>query len=578
MRKFTLTAAGLSALLSGSLLLAQQMPPPPNFARPVSSQNSPAPCRAAQPVAPSAMQNPTPPMIATRQEFFTIPFSVPTSSAADSPVEVRLFVSSDQGKSWQLFSRQHPGAGKFEFRALRDGEYWFASRTIDRTGQVRPARQYEAELRVTIDTVSPQLDLVAQEGPAGEVETRWQVSDTNLLPTTFKIFYRHSDFEDWQPVAVELPRDAEQGVLNGQTRWWPQRTGGKLEIRAEVQDSAGNTNVVQRVIELPRVASNFGNRPSERSVPWPADEVVSHSRFQHVSPAPQFQPGSTGNQASGQTAAPRPAPIGSQIANRVEVEDRQLGPPPSTVPPTTVPPAQPAITSPSGNGSFLPPGERPQMTRSKRFNLEYDIQGVGPSGVSRVELWATRDGGRLWERWGTDEDKKSPYSVDVDKEGIFGFRIVVIGGNGLGGQLPQSGDEAECWIGVDQTVPDGTITSAQYGRAESVGMLSIGWQASDAVALHPRPITLLFSGHPDGPWTTIAAGLPNDGQYQWQVDQRVPANIYLRMEVLDEAGNLFVHQLERPIANDGLIPRGRIRNIQPVEDEAAAASRRWPRW
>ena len=127
------------------------------------------------------------------------------------------------------------------------------------------------------------------------------------------------------------------------------------------------------------------------------------------------------------------------------------------------------------------------MTRHKRFNLEYDIQGVGPSGVARVELWATRDGGRLWERWGTDDDKQSPYSVEVDREGMFGFRIVVVGGNGLGGQLPQSGDEAECWIGVDQTPPQASITSAQYGRAENVGMLSIGWQAAGRRRPAPTP-------------------------------------------------------------------------------------------
>jgi hypothetical protein len=557
MRILQLTALGLSALLPSAMLCAQQMPPPPNFARPVPAHQASA--QSSTPPTASA-----PPAIATRQEFFTIPFSVPNASAADAPVEVRLFVSSDQGKSWQLFSRQHPSAGKFEFRAPRDGEYWFASRTIDRSGQMRPARQYEPELRVTIDTVSPELELIANEGPAGEVETRWQVADPNLIPTTFKIFYRHSDFEDWQPVAVELPRDAQQGTLSGQTRWWPQRAGGKLEVRAEVQDAAGNTNVVQRVIDLPRVASNYGSRPSERSVPWPADEVVGQP--QTVRPnVNSFQPGSTRNTTA---PSPRPAPIGSQIANRVEIDE------PTVQPPTTQPPSP----APSNSGSFLPPGERPQMTRSKRFNLEYDIQGVGPSGVARVELWATRDGGRLWERWGTDDDKQSPYSVEVDREGIFGFRIVVIGGNGLGGQLPQSGDEAECWIGIDQTAPQGAITAAQYGRADNVGMLSISWQAQDEVALHPRPITLLFSGHPDGPWTTIAAGLPNDGQYQWQVDQRVPANIYLRLEVLDEAGNLHVHQLERPIANDGLIPRGRIRNIQPVEDAADAASRRWPRW
>jgi hypothetical protein len=538
MRYSTLSAAGLAVMLQSAMLLAQ-----------------------APASAPSAAQPAAPPAIATRQDFFTIPFNVPATGAADAPVEVRLFVSSDQGASWQLFARQHPSAGKFEFRAPRDGQYWFASRTVDRSGQVRPARQYEPELRVTIDTVSPQLELEAAEGPAGEVETRWQVADTNLLPATFKIFYRHSDFEDWQPVAVETPSQSQPGTLSGQTRWWPQRAGGKLQIRAEAQDAAGNTNVVQRVIDLPRVASNFSGRPSERSVPWPADHVVGQaSRL----PANRFQPGSTRNPE----AQPRTAPIGSQIANRVEIEDRE---PPSPAPETEVQPA-------NESGSLLPPGERPQMTRHQRFNLEYDIQGVGPSGVARVELWATRDGGRLWERWGTDDDRQSPYSVEVDREGIFGFRIVVIGGNGLGGQLPQSGDEAECWIGVDQTPPQATITSAQYGRAENVGMLSIGWQVQDAVALGPRPITLLFSGHPDGPWTTIAASLPNDGQYQWQVDQRVPANIYLRLEAIDEAGNLQVHQLERPIANDGLIPRGRIRSIQPVEDEAAAASRRWPRW
>jgi hypothetical protein len=204
------------------------------------------------------------------------------------------------------------------------------------------------------------------------------------------------------------------------------------------------------------------------------------------------------------------------------------------------------------------------MTRARRFNLEYDVEGIGPSGIARVELWATRNGGRLWERWGLDDDRASPIPVDVQGEGIYGFCIVVCSGNGLAGQPPKSGDPAEVWIGVDETAPRAEITSAQYGAGQQVGVLSIFWKAQDKV-LDARPVTLLFSDHPDGPWTSIAAGLPNDGRYDWQIDQRVPANIYLRLEVRDEAGNVGVHQLARPIANDGLIPRGRIRSMQPVD-------------
>jgi hypothetical protein len=183
----------------------------------------------------------------------------------------------------------------------------------------------------------------------------------------------------------------------------------------------------------------------------------------------------------------------------------------------------------------------------------------------------------LWQRFGVDEDRRSPFPIELEEEGIYGFRIVVQSGNGLAGDVPRSGDPAEVWVGLDQTPPRAEITSARYGRGQEVGTLSIFWEAADA-ALHPRPITLLFSDNPQGPWTAFAAGLPNEGRYDWQVDGRVPAQIYLRLEVRDEAGNVAVHQIDRPIANDGLVPRGRIRGIQPLEEQPREASRPWPHW
>ncbi|MCO6457335.1 MAG: hypothetical protein J5I93_18710, partial [Pirellulaceae bacterium] len=212
----------------------------------------------------------------------------------------------------------------------------------------------------------------------------------------------------------------------------------------------------------------------------------------------------------------------------------------------------------------LPPGERPRLTNSRRFGLEYDVDAVGPQGVASVELWTTTDGGQTWSLWGQDADRVSPFDVEVDAEGIYGFRVVIVGNSGLAGRAPRSGDLADIWVAVDATAPQGRLTSASYGQGAEAGHLLIQWEADDDW-LAPRPITLLFSDQLDGPWTTLASGLPNDGRYAWKADPRVPRKIYLRMEVRDEAGNVGTYQLSDPISADGLTPRGRIRGIRPLD-------------
>jgi hypothetical protein len=203
------------------------------------------------------------------------------------------------------------------------------------------------------------------------------------------------------------------------------------------------------------------------------------------------------------------------------------------------------------------------MTKSKRFNLDYSIDAVAPSGVEKVELWGTRNGGRDWELWDVDHDRESPFLVDVDDPGVYGFRIVIVGSNGLTSQMPRPGDAADLWVGVDLAEPRVQITAAKYGTGERAGHLDIQWNATDE-HFGARPITLLISEIPQGGWTPIASGLPNTGQYHWRVDSRIPDRFYLRIEARDEAGNLGADQVKEPILSAGLTPKGRIRNILPV--------------
>ncbi len=87
--------------------------------------------------------------------------------------------------------------------------------------------------------------------------------------------------------------------------------------------------------------------------------------------------------------------------------------------------------------------------------------------------------------------------------------------------------------------------------------------------LASHPVSIAFSDHAGGPWSTIAAGLDNTGVYSWRFDNRVPEHIYLRLEVRDEAGNVGQFETADPVSLDPSRPHGRIRNVRSDPDEAA---------
>jgi hypothetical protein len=232
---------------------------------------------------------------------------------------------------------------------------------------------------------------------------------------------------------------------------------------------------------------------------------------------------------------------------------------------------------PSAGGaapSTVPPGERPRMINSRLFELEYDVDSVGPSGIGKVELWGTRNGGKTWRRFPLDSSSRSPLLVNVEEEGIYGFRVVVTNGAGIGGKPPVSGDLPDLWIGVDLTKPTARILSARQGTDSEAGHLIITWQADDKM-LAARPISLWFRADPTGSWLPIASGLENTGRYAWPIDSRTPAELYLRLEVRDEAGNMGVYETPETVSVDQSSPTIRVREIRPVGRPGLRPVRGW---
>ncbi len=233
----------------------------------------------------------------------------------------------------------------------------------------------------------------------------------------------------------------------------------------------------------------------------------------------------------------------------------------STLP---VPQIHAAATGPAVNTGDVPP----QMVNSSKFELEYDIESVGPHGVRRVELWGTRDGGVTWTSYGVDEDGRSPLVATVEGEGMYGFIIAVQSGAGVGGDKPRPGEKPAIWVGVDKTQPTVELLGAGEGSGADAGCLVFDWRADDPF-LPAQAVTLLYTEHPGGPWTRIATGLENTGHYVWIPDREMPETVYLRLEVRDAAGNVKAVDAPHAVAVRLQQPQGRVRNVRPVDGPSA---------
>lgn len=528
----------------------------------------------------------------TRQREFAIPFGFDEGDwEAQKPVEVQLYVSEDFGGHWNLHAKVPPDRKTFSFRANHDGQYWFMVRTKDQAFNLRPQRPAAPELKVVVDTTLPTLEMTARRGAGGEVHVAWQAADANLDSQRFKLEYQLGpETSPWQPIAVEPPTaNAARTAWSGGVTFVPQGEPGAISLRAEIADRAGNRAVSGRRLEAARSSpfvtaaapgapergwTSPSHKPSPSAELETVEQIAAPKRAaSSMPPAPSTnwpaeqasKPALSGDPPRMPHVFPESAtPAGAVTPEPVGVDEREA---PELVAPAADSEAEtgePALDD-AFQGELVPPGQRPRLVNSKRFELEYEVESVGPAGIAQVELWGTRDGGESWTSFGVDADNRSPMLVTVDREGSYGFRMVVESGTGLRGPVPQSGDLPDVAVIVDLTRPVARIVSAEPGTGPEAGDLVIHWLAEDRFPA-PRPVSIWFSSRPDGPWSALASGLENSGRYAWRLDHRVGEQVYLRLEVSDAAGNVQVFDTPQAISIDRARPQGRIRYVRPLEE------------
>jgi hypothetical protein len=548
--------------------------------------------------------------------------------------QVRLFVSTDKGNVWNQVAEVPPDRDAFVYSAPQDGIYWFNYQIIDLKGRpdlpnlnaVPPAS------KALIDTTPPQVRFTSARRNGGDVVVEWVIEDQYPDETKTRVYFRAAGSEGfWTEVTIHPSRrDAVQ---------FPVSIPGPVVVKVAVQDLAGNKGEGLREVPAAGsntqttaslspgpAASAAPGRPAGQDVPPPMDITPPGPvapaggpvapTAPPVGPATQYQPappttpvvpasplGPT-NPAAGAPpvqSAGQPNPIVMQ-PNPVVMQP-SAAPPTGPVPaavfqgksnptapaeyPAAVPAAGHTPTPPGNPGAVAVwsgntnPGPTVEVTRVQainflRFDLPYQVEQQGPSGVSRVDLWVTRDDGQSWVRWSQHDGRGGTIRVALDArgnaalEGLYGFRLVPVSGAGLSDREPTRGDAPEMRVIVDLTPPRIEWYPPAADPTDP-GVLILQWRATDA-NFADDPISVEWSEKPTGPWVSVAAGsgdvvpalggatgqrLPNTGRYPWRVPTGLPPRVYFRVTARDAAGNVQTG-IDGPTLIDLAKPRARI--------------------
>src|SRR3954447_1040155 len=148
--------------------------------------------------------------------------------------ELLLYVSPDQGQTWQNYAVGYPEKDAFfTFNAPADGVYWFNMVVVDKSGRREPSDVFKVTpaLKVLFDTKKPVVQIASAQRAGDDVTVVWKVTEKNPDWSKFKLEYS-ANGNTWTPVPTRPEADGSaQFKVPG---------GGPVTVRVALTDVAGH--------------------------------------------------------------------------------------------------------------------------------------------------------------------------------------------------------------------------------------------------------------------------------------------------------------------------------------------------
>ncbi len=480
--------------------------------------------------------------IVTSRNQFTIPFRFDQQELKRLHAQkVHLFLSRDQGQTWKQVATAGLDESQFLFQPTSDGDYWFSVAISDTEQVMHPEPSLTPPgLKIVVDRTRAKMDLNVKLKPGRQLELNWRITDAHPDVNSLELKFRNSVDDKWIPVYIKKQ-------LAGKTSW-KIRAGQYPEIQGRFTDAAGN--VTEKIVKLtPATDAQVDHLAQTAATKKPVIQLSSASH------GPLIQP-MTKTLEHNKTEQPK-------LSLPTEKQQNQNRP------------SRP-VNGDAYHSAFKHASAASQVSQTAyrnlettrymnahQFDIDYQVAGVGPSGVGVVELFVTQDNGNQWWRYGVDADLKSPMTVQVPEDGRYGFHFRIHSGVGNAEAPPQPGQKPQIDLIVDSSKPQIQLLNSFQGHGENINVVTVQWNFSDNYPVE-KPISIYYSSSRLGPWEQTEGALKNTGTYSFKLPRNTPTKLHLKIVARDAAGNMTEAISEKPLLIDRAQPTARIITIEPV--------------
>jgi len=533
----------------------------------------------------------------SRAATIRLPLHIDEATRANL-TEIKLFVKAP-GMDWTLAQVGLPGQASFDYRAATDGDYAFMFVTVDKGGRSSPSNlNSRAPHQVlVVDSTPPELSVSPLPVANRDIYLQCRMKDANPDWASVVLEYPIGDnqWRQMEPANPDSPgvfRIPHASVLEG-------------KVRAAAKDKAGN--MTTRIFNMGDPTKTYDQINAPPMIPSPVSLPKDVVRIEQPPtqpiqmPAPiQQTAGKNENLEIKMPEFTQPPPVNGYNPTRLKPLENLAEKPD----PVSIPDVPPAIVEPTANINIVPLAQLPPSTSAKvdpylpaidsmppqmqiknepamtvakpatpptpaptgishpilgtsRFTLDYAVENVVVGGQAKVEFWGTLDNGRTWQKVNDESNGRSPARLQMPGDGLYGIRVKANGN----GAAPYPGEAPDAWVEVDTIMPTVKMTPPALGVGADAGTLTISWMVQDK-NMSADSINIYHASRPAGPWLPIATGLRNDGSYRWLIPAGIGAEVYLRLEASDRAGNIGRLDLRDPV----LMPQPKVRvlNIAPA--------------
>ena len=484
------------------------------------------------------------PEIVTSRSEFSIPFRFDQQELTRlNARKVHLFLSQNRGQTWKQAQTASLNQNQFIYKPETDGEYWFSVAISDEDGVMHPEPALNSPgLKVSVDRTKPDLNLSVKLSPGRQLELSWRVLDAHPDVSTLELEFRNTPDDKWNRVYVKKQ-------LAGKTAWRI-RADQYPEIRGRFADAAGN--FTEEIVKLENL-SEKNQRPALVAGLYDSPANSGPASLAKINSI-EISSGTAGPVMQPQLSVPAQLNNVTQLNDVAQPEVEQVQ--------NRLQSNQRPAVSQSYQSSYNDLGSVRYMT-THQFEIEYQVAGVGPSGIGIVELFITQDNGARWWRYGIDQDLKSPMVVETPEDGRYGFHFRIHSGVGNSERPPQPGQKPQIDLIVDSKKPNIEFLKSKQGHGDQINHVTVQWNYYDDYPAE-KPISLYYASNLNGPWELVEGGLKNTGSHSFTLPRNAPPKLHLKLSARDAAGNTSEAISNKTLMIDLARPTARIITVDPI--------------